>query len=56
MPFKLIKGTFHVRNYSPDGDSIRFQPNDAGLIHSLAGGRPRFNGRKHVQLRIEAIV
>ena len=55
MPFTLIKGTFHVRNYSPDGDSIRFQPDDAGLVHGLSGFRPKFNGRHHVQLRVEAI-
>lgn len=55
MPFKVIKGSFHVRNYSPDGDSMRFQPDDPGLVHDLAGSRPRFNARNHVQLRIEAI-
>ncbi len=55
MPFKAIKGTFHVRNYSPDGDSIRFQPDNIKLVQDLAGGRPRFNARNHVQLRIEAI-
>ena len=25
MSFTLIKGTFHVVGYSPDGDSIRFK-------------------------------
>jgi hypothetical protein len=55
VPFKLIKGTYHVRNYSPDGDSIRFRPDDPGLVHGLAGSTPRFNVRNHVQLRIEAI-
>jgi hypothetical protein len=39
MPFNLIKGTFHVVGYSPDGDSIRFQADNRG----------------HAQLRIEAI-
>ena len=28
MPFFIIKGTFHVLGYSPDGDSIRFQADD----------------------------
>ena len=28
MPFNLIKGTFHVVGYSPDGDSIRFRAED----------------------------
>lgn len=55
MPFKLIKGSFHVRNYSPDGDSIRFQPDNAALVHDLEGSSPKFNARNHVQLRIEAI-
>lgn len=55
MPFRIIKGSFHVRNYSPDGDSIRFEPNNVGLVHDLAGSRPRINARNHVQLRIEAI-
>jgi endonuclease YncB( thermonuclease family) len=55
MPFKVIKGTFHVRNYSPDGDSIRFQPDKIKLVQDLTGGRPRLNARNHVQLRIEAI-
>jgi hypothetical protein len=55
MPFTLIKGTFHVVNYSPDGDSIRFQPYDSALVHALSGSKPKFNARNHVQLRIEAI-
>jgi len=55
MPFKVIKGSFHVANYSPDGDSIRFRPDDSGLVYDLAGSKPRFNARNHVQLRIEGI-
>jgi hypothetical protein len=56
MPFRLIKGTFHVRNYSPDGDSIRFRPDNPDLVRTLNGGdKVRFNARGHVQLRIEAI-
>ncbi|WP_353718364.1 hypothetical protein [Dyadobacter sp. 676] len=55
MPFKLIKGKFHIRNYSPDGDSIRFEPDNAAFVQALSGSRPRFNSRNHVQLRIEAI-
>lgn len=55
MPFKLIKGTFHVAGYSPDGDSIRFKPNNLELLTSLPGGPPKSNARQHVQLRIEAI-
>lgn len=55
MPFTLIKGTYHVLNYSPDGDSIRFMPTTPALIQTLSGGRPKVNARGHVQLRIEAI-
>jgi len=55
MPFRVVVGSFHVVGYSPDGDSIRFQPDDMGHILSLRGGRPRPNARGHVQLRIEAI-
>lgn len=55
MPFKLIKGSFHVKGYSPDGDSIRFQPDNTALVHDLDGSRPKINARNHVQLRIEAI-
>jgi hypothetical protein len=25
MPFVVIKGTFHIEGYSPDGDSVRFK-------------------------------
>ena len=55
MPFKLIRGTFHVTNYSPDGDLIRFGPDDLGLLASLSGPPASVNSRGHVQLRIEAI-
>jgi len=55
MPFTLIKGTFHVRNYSPDGDSIRFMPNNPMLIRELGGFKAKINAQGHVQLRIEAI-
>lgn len=55
MPFKVIKGTFHVRGYSPDGDSIRFRPDDLNLIINLPGPSPNPHPRNHVQLRLEAI-
>ncbi|MDD5267120.1 MAG: hypothetical protein PHO08_08320 [Methylococcales bacterium] len=37
MPFHLIKGTFHVVGYSPDGDSIWFQADDLGNWGLLDG-------------------
>lgn len=55
MPFKVVAGSFHVANYSPDGDSIRFRPNNAALLKDLSGPPARINGRGDVQLRIEAI-
>lgn len=56
MPFTLIKGSFQIVNYSPDGDSLRFHPDDPALVLGLLNGdRARFNRRGDVQLRIEAI-
>lgn len=55
MPFHLIKGTFHVVGYSPDGDSIRFQADDRDNWDLLDGPSVELNARSHAQLRIEAI-
>ena len=55
MPFVAIAGTFHVRGYQPDGDSLRFQPTDPTLLARLSGPPAKINPRGHVQLRIEAI-
>jgi hypothetical protein len=55
MPFTAIAGTFHVRGYQPDGDSIRFRPRDPSLLQRLAGPPAAANPRGDVQLRIEAI-
>ncbi len=55
MPFKVIKGTFHLVGYSPDGDSIRFKASDQSKWASLTGGKVKLNSRNHAQLRIEAI-
>lgn len=56
MAMHLIQGTFHVRGYSPDGDSVKFKAKDAGLWSRLGGERVRrsfWSG--HVQLRVEAV-
>lgn len=55
MPFQIIKGTFHVKGYSPDGDSIRFLADDVTNWDLLDGPPPRRNAKDHVQLRLEAI-
>jgi hypothetical protein len=55
MGFHLIKGTFHVKGYSPDGDSIRFRAvNEANW--SLLGLRHlNINGQRDVQVRLGEI-
>jgi hypothetical protein len=55
MPFRVITGTFHVLGYSPDGDSVRFQPTNPGNLALLSGPPADLNGRGHTQLRFEAI-
>jgi hypothetical protein len=55
MAFTLIKGTYHVVGYSPDGDSIRFRAADAALWAKLSGPPANVNARGHAQLRLDAI-
>ena len=55
MPFRIIRGTYHVRGYSPDGDSIRFMAHDEARWNLLSGPPAKFNARRHAQLRLEAI-
>ena len=55
MPFTIIKGTFQARNYSPDGDSIRFHADDPLLLSNLSGPPTKINKRGDAQLRIEGI-
>jgi hypothetical protein len=55
MPFVVIKGTYHVRGYAPDGDSIRFHADNELHWARLSGPPVRLNGRRHAQLRFEAI-
>lgn len=55
MGFRVIKGTFHVVGYSPDGDSVRFKADKEDSWDSLLGIPVKMNAKKHAQLRIEAI-
>jgi endonuclease YncB( thermonuclease family) len=55
MGFYVIKGSFHVVNYSPDGDSIRFRADNPANWQLLKGATVVVNGRGHAQLRLEAI-
>lgn len=55
MNYKVIAGTFHVKGYAPDGDSIRFQANDpAHWAFFDWSSASKADDKKH-QLRIEAI-
>jgi endonuclease YncB( thermonuclease family) len=55
MPFHIIRGTFHVKGYSPDGDSIRFKAINEANWDLLDGPPPQRNARGHAQLRLEGI-
>lgn len=64
MPYKLIKGEFHIFNPTqprqgpePDGDTIKFRPDNPTLIEQLqrAGVAPDFNGQHMINVRFEAI-
>jgi hypothetical protein len=55
MPFVIIKGTFHVEGYSPDGDSVRFMADNKEHWAKLSGGPALLNAKDHAQLRFEAI-
>ena len=56
MPFTRIRGTFHVVGFAPDGDSIRFAPDDAnGWDRLRTARRPQVNGRNMAQLRLQGI-
>ena len=55
MSFKVIKGTFHVVGYSPDGDSVRFKALNPAAWSSLDGIKVKLHTKQHAQLRIEAI-
>jgi endonuclease YncB( thermonuclease family) len=55
MPFILIKGTFHVVGYSPDGDSIRFKAHNPEHWSKIQGSTPQLNENDHVQIRLIGI-
>ncbi len=58
MPFRLIKGTFQPTFGNPDGDSLRFVPDDPTPIFQLKrrGRAPKVNQNNgSIQLRYEAI-
>jgi hypothetical protein len=54
MPFTLIRGTYHIQGYEPDGDSVRFAA-EANATWDKLAGRVDVNARGHAQLRLEGI-
>lgn len=54
MPFILVKGTFRPAAGTPDGDSVRFEPDDRDLMRSIPRVRMKA-GARTVQLRYEGI-
>ncbi|ASC71392.1 uncharacterized protein XM38_023440 [Halomicronema hongdechloris C2206] len=67
MPYKLIKGQFHIfypdiprQGPEPDGDTLKFQPDNPGLVEQLhhenpGTAAPDFNSRGMINLRFEGI-
>ena len=55
MSFILIKGTFHIVGYQPDGDSIRIRADNPGVWQWFTKQPVVLNARQHAQLRVEGI-
>lgn len=53
--YKIIRGTFHVKGYSPDGDSIRFQADNDQHWDYFKWQTASARKAKRKQLRVEAI-
>jgi len=55
--YKVIAGTFHVKGFSPDGDSIRFQAKDQSHweFFKWKGDAAAKKDDKRKQLRVESI-
>ena len=54
IPVTLVKGSYKVVGASPDGDSVRFYPDDPG-VWARAGIGVKANAVGSVQLRLDAI-
>ena len=58
MLYRLIKGTFKPETGDPDGDSVRFAPDDPLLLSDLPRGRERpyvHKGNGTINIRYEGI-
>jgi len=57
MAMFLIAGSFRITGAQPDGDSIRFTPNDPAKWDLITGpNRVKRNASGSAQLRLDAIV
>jgi len=55
MKYRVIKGKFHVKGFSPDGDSIRFEAANDANWDALQWSQPAARSNPKKQLRFEAI-
>ena len=56
MPMLCLAGTFRIRGSQPDGDSVRFFPDDPALWARVPGAPAvRTNAAGGAQLRLDAI-
>lgn len=56
MPqYKVVAGTFHVKGFQPDGDSIRFQANNPANWDFFQWATEADKAAKKKQLRVESI-
>lgn len=53
--YKIIRGTFHVKGYSPDGDSIRFEAENDAHWDFFQWNQAFVRKSQRKQLRVEAI-
>lgn len=55
MPMLLIEGEYRIEKAQPDGDSIRFYPDNKELWNELDGNPIRMNKSGGAQLRLDGI-
>jgi hypothetical protein len=55
MAMFLIAGSFRITGAQPDGDSIRFTPDDPANWDLITGTRVKRNASGAAQLRLDAI-
>ena len=53
--YKVIAGTFHIKGFQPDGDSIRFQAANQANWDFFTWETEADKNSKKKQLRVEAI-